>query len=230
MRVIPFILLTTFSHFVIAQEEEIENVLVESSKEGEWQGIPGMSGNGIALMNQTGFLVLMGSALSSYFLTEFVFKDTNRNYFQTRFGLYGGSNKTIISFQTFGIEKRVSHWFGVGLEVNFQQWAGQLPVRHNGTGVGLNTYYRWHLFGKRKFSPFLEYGARVFQGFKPLPFEGSRFTFHLSTSLGAEYTFDNNNKLRFSYGRLHQSNNDLLQVNPGLDESGFQATFLWFWK
>ncbi len=61
MRVILFILLTTFSHFVIAQEEEIEDVFVESSKEGEWQGIPGMSGNGIALMNQTGFLVLMGS-------------------------------------------------------------------------------------------------------------------------------------------------------------------------
>lgn len=139
MRVILFILLTTFSHFVIAQEEEIEDVFVESSKEGEWQGIPGMSGNGIALMNQIGFLVLMGSALSSYFLSEFVFKDTNRNYFQTRFGQYGVSNKTTISFQTFGIEKRVSPWFGVVLEANFQQWAGQLPVRHNGTGVGLNT-------------------------------------------------------------------------------------------
>jgi hypothetical protein len=36
MRVLLFILLTTFSHFVIAQEEEIEDVFVESSKEGEW--------------------------------------------------------------------------------------------------------------------------------------------------------------------------------------------------
>jgi hypothetical protein len=232
MKWITIICLMALSAPLCFGQEELEEeyeLELEVSKEGEWPGIPGMNGSGIALMDQRSFLALMGAAGVSYLLSEFVFKNTNLNYYQTRFGTYGVSNKTTITFQTFGIEKRVSPWFGLGVEANFQQWKSRIPSNYSGAGIGLNTYYRWHILGKRKFSPYLEYGAGIFQGFKPLPYNGSNFTFHLSTSLGLEYTFDNRNKLRMSYGHLHQSNNDLLNVNPGLDGSGFQLTFLWFW-
>ncbi|PWL32826.1 MAG: hypothetical protein DCO96_00315 [Fluviicola sp. XM-24bin1] len=202
---------------------------IETSQDGAWLGIPVMNADGIALMDQDGFFILMGAAGLSYLLSEFVFKDTNLNYYQTRFGTYGVSDRTTITFQTFGIEKRVSPWFGIGIEGNFQQWKSRSPSNYTGAGLGINTYYRWHILGKRKFSPYLEYGAGIFHGFKPLPYNGSNFTFHLTTSIGAEYTFNNRNKLRLSYGHLHQSNNGLLEVNPGLDGAGFQVSFLWFW-
>jgi len=45
-----------------------------------------------------------------------------------------------------------------------------------------------------------------------------------------EYTTERKNKLRLSYGHIHQSNNDLLDPNPGEDGNGFNFTYLWFWK
>lgn len=95
------------------QEIDEEEVLVPVSHEGEWKGIPGINGGGIALMDQREFIVLMGSAIASYALSEFVFENTNLNFMQSRFGIYGVSNRTTILFQTFGIEKRVSPWFGL---------------------------------------------------------------------------------------------------------------------
>ena len=232
MRAITLILFLTIvpvSSFAQSSPDMDEPPEVEVYKEGEWGGIPGMNGSGITLINQTSFPFLMGAAITSYTVAELVGKDSTLNYYQSRLGLYGVTNRTTIAFQSFGIEKRVAPWFGIGVEGIMQQWKTRMPSNHSGFGVGLNTYYRWHLFGKKRLSPYLEYGAGVFQGFRKLPFNGSNFTFHLTTSLGLEYTFKDQNKMRLSYGYLHQSNNDLFEPNPGLDGGGLQFTFLWFW-
>lgn len=210
------------------EEEEIEISVNEPSKEGEWGGIPGMNENGIALTNQTSFFIVMGAAATSYLIAKYADKDSTLNYFHSRFGLFGVSNRTTITMQTFGLEKRMSHWYGIGLEANLQQWKTRIPSNSSGLGIGLNTYYRWHILGKRKLSPYLEYGAGVFYGFRPLPYDGTNFTFHLTTALGVEYRLANQNKIRVSYGHLHQSNNDLLPRNPGLDGGGLQVSFLWY--
>ncbi len=197
--------------------------------DGYWPGIPGMNDDGIALRNQRTFLFLLGTATASYIASEHLQVETNLNYYQARAGVYGASDSTTLALQTFGIEKRMSHWFGLGFEGLVQEWKTNSPDTPTALGLGLNTYYRWHALGKRKLSPFLEYGAGIFSGFQPLPYNGTRFTFHLTTSVGLEYTWDTRNKFRLSYGHLHQSNNGLFDVNPGLIGNGLQAQFLFFW-
>jgi hypothetical protein len=96
--------------------------------------------------------------------------------------------------------------------------------------MGINTYYRWYLFGKKKISPYIEYGAGLFYGFKKFPQNGSNFTFNLTNALGIEYTIKNQNKIRLSYGHIHQSNNNLFNENPGIDGNGLNFTYLWFFK
>lgn len=198
-----------------------------SLKAQEWGGIPGFNVDGpFVLIDQTSFLVLMGAALSSYGIAELgTDRGTNLNYYQGRLGIYGTSAGTIIH-QNFGIEKRVAPWFGIGLELVNQQWFAEAG---NGAGLGLNTYYRWYLLARKKLSPYLEYGAGIFNGFSKLPADGTRFTFHLNTQLGLEYKLNGGHLMRLSYGHLHQSNNGLLDVNPGLDGGGLNFTFLWFW-
>lgn len=214
---------------LFGQEEE-EFIEVPRSNEGEWGGIPGMNGGGITLIDQNSFLVLMGAASASYLIAEFLTDTTQQNFYQSRLGVFGVSNKTTIVLESFGIEKRVAPWFGLGLELTWQQWLTRIPETRVGMGMGLNTYYRWHLLSKYKLSPFLEYGAGVFYGFKKLPYNGSHFTFHLTTTLGLEYRLENQNRFRLSYGHLHQSNNELVEPNPGLDGGGLQMTLLWHWK
>lgn len=196
------------------------------SQDKDWPGIPGMNYDGIVLIDQNSFLSVLGAATVSFGLAEFVFKESDLDYYGFRTGIYGTTRGTVI-LENFGIEKRVSSWFGLGLEINNQQW---LYEEQNGAGMGFNTYYRWHLFGKKKIAPYLEYGAGVFYGFSEFPPGGTKFTFNLTTQLGLDYTFENKNKLRISYGHLHQSNNGLLDVNPGEDGNGFNVSFLWFWK
>ena len=72
-------------------------------------------------------------------------------------------------------------------------------------------------------------GVGVFQGFSPFPVDASNFTFHLTGNLGLEYTQTNQIKIRFTYGHLHQSNNDLFEVNPGIIGNGFTISYAWFW-
>jgi hypothetical protein len=148
------------------------------------------------------------------------------NFYQVRGGVFGTLRGTVI-MENFGIEKRVAPWFGLGLEINNQQW---LYEEKNGAGIGFNTYYRWHIFGRKKISPYIEYGAGFFYGFSEFPPNGTNFTFNLTTQIGAEYTFEDKNKLRLGYGHIHQSNNELLDPNPGEDGNGFNITYLWFWK
>lgn len=208
-----FIILLFFRETIFCQDKD-------------WPGIPGMNYDGIVLIDQTSFLTLLGAASVSFGLSEFVFKETDLDYYGFRIGTYGTTRGNVIVEQ-FGIEKRVSSWFALGMELNNQQW---FYDEGNGVGVGFITYYKWHLLGKKKLSPYIEYGAGVFYGFKKFPADGTNFTFHLNTQLGVDYTFENKNKLRLSYGHLHQSNNGLLDVNPGEDGNGFNITYLYFWK
>lgn len=178
-------------------------------------------------MDQTTFVGLISVAALSYGLTKFVFKENETlNFYQVRAGVFGTEGGTVV-MENFGIEKRLAPWFGLGLEINNQQW---IYEEKNGAGMGFNTYYRWHLLGKKKISPYIEYGAGFFFGFSDFPPNGTNFTFNLTTQVGAEYTFEDQNKLRLGYGHIHQSNNELLDPNPGEDGNGLNITYLWFWQ
>jgi len=193
----------------------------------QWPGIPVLDESGVILLDQRTFIGVLSAATISYGLAQFIFKDNaHLNYYQARAGVFGTLGGTVM-MENFGIEKRLTPWFGLGLEINNQQW---IYEEGNGAGMGFNTYYRWHLFGRKKLSPFIEYGAGFFYGFSEFPPEGTNFTFNLTTQVGAEYTFENKNKLRLGYGHIHQSNNDLLEPNPGEDGNGLNITHLWSWK
>jgi hypothetical protein len=193
------------------------------SQSTHWPGIPLLDESGVVLLNQTTFIGVISTAAVSYGLAQFVFKDNKPLHFhQARVGVFGTYGGTII-MENYGIEKRLAPWFGLGLEINNQQW---IYEDGNGAGMGLNTYYRWHLLGKKKLSPYLEYGAGFFYGFSEFPPNGTNFTFNLTTQLGAEYTLDTKDKIRLSYGNIHQSNNGLLDPNPDEDGNGFNFTYL----
>ena len=179
----------------------------------------------LRLADQETFLLVMGAAALSYGIAEFIARNDDIHFYQIHGGVFTSSAGTIF-MQNAGIEKRPAPWFGLGLEFNLQQWANGA---NSGAGVGFNTYYRWHIFGRKKLHPFIEYGAGTFLGFRQLPEDGTNFTFHLTTSAGLEYRFANQNRFRLSYGTLHQSNNDLLSRNPGLDGNGFAFAYLWYW-
>jgi len=197
------------------------------SQDNQWPGVPLLDESGIVLMDQTTFVGLISVAALSYGLTKFVFKENETlNFYQVRAGVFGTEGGTVV-MENFGIEKRLAPWFGLGLEINNQQW---IYEEKNGAGMGFNTYYRWHLLGKKKISPYIEYGAGFFFGFSDFPPNGTNFTFNLTTQVGAEYTFEDQNKLRLGYGHIHQSNNELLDPNPGEDGNGLNITYLWFWQ
>ena len=180
----------------------------------------------LTLIDQDGFYKVMAVAGISFLISEFAFKEADLNYYQARASYYGTSGTSIFA-QNFGIEKKLSHWFGIGLETFAQQFKDR---GSSGMGLGLNAYYRWYAFGKKRLSPFLEYGTGGFYGFKPFPTRGSKFTFHLTSAVGLEYELKSANKLRLTYGHLHQSNNGLFEANPGYDASGITLTYLWRWK
>ncbi len=179
----------------------------------------------LVFLDQDGFYKVMGVAAASVIISELIFNEVNANYYQVRSGFYGADDHNVFN-QQFGIEKHLSHWFATGIEFNAQQWSGT----QRGMGIGLNGTYRWYAFGKKRLSPFIEYGTGFFYGFSPFPAEGTKFTFHLTSNLGLEYTLKNENKMRLTYGHLHQSNNGLLEPNPGYDATGFTFTYLWNWK
>lgn len=216
----------------------LNNHIFSQDSGNDWFHIPGFTPEiPITLTNQEAFYGVMGAAVLSYALAEFVFKDNETmNFYQVRAGMndeYIWGLRSVWH-QNFGVEKRVAPWFAFAAEFNMQQWSDRTPGIDKkdkfGMGVGIMSYYRWYLFGKKRVSPFLEYGTGLFQGFEKFPYNGSNFTFNHSTRLGVEYTFENNNKLRVSYGQAHQSNNGLFSTNPGYDANGFSISYSWFWK
>lgn len=205
-----------------------------SQEPTEWPQILGFSPESqLTLTDQDGFYRVMGVATFSYILSELILKnEDDLNFYQARAGVKVGQYQTVF-LENFGIEKRAASWFAFTVELNNQQWINNRPGagdrEKSGAGMGITTYYKWYLFGKKKLSPFLEYGAGVFTGFKEFPANGTTFTFNLSTQLGLEYSFSNENRLRLSYGQFHQSNNDLFSVNPGHDGNGLNITYAWYW-
>lgn len=209
-----------------------------SQSRNDWFHIPGLTPEiPITLTNEKTFYSVMGAAALSYVLAELVFKDDeNMNFYQLRAGMnneyvWGLRN---VWHQNFGVENRVAPWFAFALAFNFQQWDDRTPDIDTkdrfGMGAGMMSYYRWYLFGKKKISPFLEYGTGLFFGLEKFPSNGSGFTFNHTTQLGLEYTFNNNHKLRATYGQAHQSNNSLFNNDPGYDANGFSISYSWFWK
>ena len=196
------------------------------SQENGWPAMPGFDEGEAVVYSQGSFLRVLGAAALSYGLAEFVGKDTNLHYYQVRGGFWGAQYSTSILMESFGVEKRVAPWFALNLELSTQQWFSQGDA---GLGFSFIGYYRWHAFGKRKFSPFLEHGTGVHYGLQKFPSHGSKMTFHLTTALGVEYKLPSKNKVRLSYGHLHQSNNGLFPENPGIYGNGIQASYSWYW-
>lgn len=195
----------------------------------DWPHIPGFDpALHTTLTNRSTLIGVLGLAALSFSLEEFVFKNhKNLNYYTARVGMnneyaWGLRN---VWHQNVGVEHRISSWFSLSAEFNLQEWNDQSPMidanNKFGIGVGLMTYYRWYLFGRKKISPFIEYGTGVFYGFKKFPSNGTNFTFNNSTLLGLELTLKNTNKVRFSYGNFNQTNYNLLSSNPSYNGNGF---------
>ena len=95
-------------------------------------------------------------------------------------------------------------------------------------GAGGKIYVRWYAFGKKRLSPYLEYGTGLFFGFEKFPYNGTKTTFNHSSHLGIEYRLKNNRRIRLSYGNFHQSNNGWIgDANPGYDGNGFNISYAW---
>ncbi|TKG90763.1 hypothetical protein EYV94_23145 [Puteibacter caeruleilacunae] len=211
---------------------------VGQSKKNDWFRVPGFGPESpFSLTDEETFIGVIGAAALSYTLAEVLFKDgENLNYYQARAGMnneYAWGLKKVYH-QNFGVENRVARWFAFAMEFNLQEWNDQTPNIENkdsfGLGAGIMTYYRWYLFGRKRISPYLEYGTGLFYGFEKFPHNGSNFTFNHSTQLGVEYTLKDKNKVRLGYGQFHQSNNGLSKYNPGYDGNGFSVSYSWFWR
>ncbi len=204
----------------------------------DWFHIPGFTPEiPITLTSEETFYGVMGTAVLSYVFAEVIFKgDENMNFYQVRAGMndeYVWGLRSVWH-QNIGVENRVAPWFAFAAEMNVQQWNDRSPDIEKkskfGFGTGIMSYYRWYLFGKKRFSPYLEYGTGLFWGFEKFPRNGSKFTFNHSTQVGIEYTLKNRNKIRLGYGQFHQSNNGLFSSNPGYDANGFSISYSCFWK
>lgn len=208
---------------------------VQAQSKGGWPFIPGFDpALPTTLTDRTTLAGVLGLAALSYGLEEYVFKNhENINFYTTRIGMnneyaYGHRN---VFHQNMGVEHRVASWFSITAELNLQEWSDSTPSIEGsqkfGLGAGLMTYYRWYLLGSMKISPYIEYGAGAFLGFKKFPYNGSNFTFNHSTQLGLEYSIDDRSKARISYGNFNQSNYNLLDSNPGYNGNGFSLGYVW---
>jgi hypothetical protein len=199
-----------------------------TNTEKNWPGIPGMNKNGIALINQKSFLGVFGAAAGSFLVTKFALrhKPADLNFYQARVGVVGVFGGTVF-VENVGISKQLVPWFGLAIEANAQEW---IYEDTRGFGGGMSFYYKWNVLGKKRLSPYLEYGTGLFYGASKFPPDGTQFTFNLSTQLGAEYRLKNQDRIRLSYGHLHQSNNNTLTPNPGEDGNGFHLTYARFWR
>jgi hypothetical protein len=197
-----------------------------------WPAIPGFTPELIS--KKEPMMIVLGGAILSYGITQFLDKDSlNVNFYQSRLG---ASNEHFwgfqsVAYQNFGFEKRLAPWFALGGEFNLQEWLNKTPenekIRKLGLGMGLMSYYRWYSLGTHRLSPYLEYGAGVFLGFRKFPYNGSYASFSHSLQVGMEYTCKNNNKIRMSYGLFHQ-NNAKEKYNASYHGNGFSLSYAWY--
>lgn len=181
----------------------------------------------LAGSNQNRFMIAAGLGAVSAWITEGLLQDEEKlNFFNVQGEFYSGSRSTTILSQGFAVERRSSHWFSLGLEVMSQQF---LSPTYSGFGGSFNPQFRWYLFGKSPLSPYAGYTAGLFYGNTEFPEYGTQFTFRLLYMLGLEYKLTAEQRLRVSFGHLHHSNNNLLDVNPGFDGNGFAIGYAWAW-
>jgi len=207
-------------------------MVIDTKDPKEWAEIPGLHhGSPIALTNEKVFIKVASAAAISYVLAKYILKSKDQgDFWQVRSSYSIGEYKNVFK-ENFGVEHRVSSWFAIALELSFQQWKDSKPnINKNakfGMGIGLQPYFRWYALGKKRISPFLEYGTGFFQGFEKFPYNGTKFTFTHSSHIGIEYTSKKGNKMRLGYGQFHQSNNDWWEVNPSHNANGFNLTYSW---
>lgn len=208
---------------------------ISAQNKGGWPFIPGFDpALPTTLTDKTTMASVLGLAALSYTLEEYVFKNhENVNFYSARAGMnneyaFGLRN---VWHQNLGVEHRVASWFSVSAEFNLQEWSDTSPgIESNqkfGLGTGIMTYYRWYLFGKKRISPYLEYGTGIFLGFRKFPYNGTNMTFNNSTQIGLEYTLSSGSKARLSYGNFNQTNHNLLDSNPGYNGNGFSISYAW---
>lgn len=203
---------------------------------GSWPTLPGLGPESpLTLTSEETFYGVMGAAALSYILSEYVGRDhPDLHFYQARIGAnneYFWGHRHVF-LQNVGVENRVAPWFAFAAEANLQQWSERTPdvnADRFGFGLGLMTYYRWYIFGKKKVSPYLEYGTGLFYGASRFPYNGSNFTFNHSTQIGVEVTLPSEDRVRIGYGQFHQSNNGLVSRNPGYDANGFSISYSWRW-
>lgn len=201
-----------------------------------WPHITGFKPNSPLTLTSTEiFLGVIGVSGLSYILVEYIFdNEDNINFYSIRAGMNNEYNLALKSVwnQGFGIEHQVASWFTLAGEINLQQWQDRTQGIDQedefGLGAGSKIYFRWYAFGKKRLSPYLEYGTGLFFGFEKFPYNGTNTTFNHSSHLGFEYTLKNENKIRISYGNFHQSNNGWIgNTNPGYDGNGFYINYAW---
>jgi hypothetical protein len=181
----------------------------------------------IALDRENGFFILSSFALASYFLVKKNQNNSKIDYYQTHIGYFENSKYRVL-MQNFGVERNYSHWFSLKMEVNLQEIINQNNFYT--MGLGYKLYSRWSLFGKKKISPFFEYGSGVSFALKKFPENGTSFTFNLTYAIGLEVKLKNKNKLRIDANFLHHSNAGLSDNNPGFDGNGISLTYSWLLK
>lgn len=180
----------------------------------------------LALDRHAGFAFMTGAGIGSILLSKFATKDTPMDFYQAHVGYFGGNDYSVF-MQNFGVERAFSSWFALRLEANVQEFS---KPDYSSAGIGLKFYCRWTALGKKKLSPFFEYGAGIFNAFTAFPEGGSNFTFNLSYAIGFEYQLENQNKIRLDVDFLHHSNSGLFDTNPGFDGNGLSLSYSWFWK
>lgn len=204
-----------------------------AQSKNDWFHIPGFDPALPTTLTNRGTLIgVIGLAALSYGLEEFILKKhENINFYTARAGMnneYAWALRNVWH-QNVGLEHQVASWFSLSAEFNLQEWHDQSPNIESkdrfGLGAGLMTYYRWHLLGKKRLSPYLEYGTGVFYGFKKFPYNGTKFTFNNSTQLGFEYKLKSKSKARLSYGNFNQTNYNWLNSNPGYNGNGFSVSY-----
>lgn len=228
MKKILFLILLTLcvQHTCFVQSAQAQS-------KGDWPHIPGFDPSlPTTLTDRTTLVGVIGLAALSYTLEEFILKNhENINYYSARAGMnneYAWGLKNVWN-QNLGIEHRIAPWFSVSAELTLQEWHDRTPHLNTrfGVGLGLMTYYRWYIFGKKRLSPYIEYGTGVFYGLSKFPYNGTHMSFSNSSQLGLEYTIRPDFKVRMSYGNVCQTNYNLLDSNPGYDGNGLNLGVSW---
>lgn len=178
-------------------------------------------------LHESIFLVFTGlGGLSTYLAETRTPEDHKTNFYAVQAEFYHGLRNTSVLSEGFGLERRLAPWFSIGVEVTVQQ---MLAPSYAALGASLNPQFKWYLLGDATLTPFIAYTSGLHYASTEFPQGGTQFTFRLICAIGIEYKLTPRHRARLSVGHLHQSNNNLLPVNPGYDGDGIALSYLWAW-